>query len=211
MLPTASGGGPFALDGTPVAGNTSSANLALTGFSTIYTNDVIVLAVITNGSTLSSSFSTGGLTFNREPGLTPPSSGSGTTLDLFTAISAAAVSGATTFTVPNSAAFTTGLLFALSGAKTSAPFDVNALIPSVTNTNTVPAKITTTASNIFAFGMGVIGTTSPGSGYTNMDNGALAGVLCLNYKLTAAGPLAADVWNTVNTSGSIATAIVVGP
>ena len=102
---TSDGGGaaPFALDGSSVTGNTSSANLVLPGLSTTYGNDVVLVAIVTNGAAIST-VTGANLTFAREPGLTPPTAG-GSTCDLWYAVSGASALSSEVITIGNSGAF----------------------------------------------------------------------------------------------------------
>ena len=191
-----------------VTGHTTSANMALPGLTTTLTSDVVVVAIITNGSSITSVTSSH-LTFTRETGLTPPLGAGGTRLDIWTAVAAGTLSSEV-ITINNSAAFTTALAFALNGAKTSAPFDVNGAIPSTTNVLGPSATITTSASNTFAFGLAASTSNNAAAGYTNLNSTALANFLALYYKFSSV-TLSASIFDSVNENGSIATAIVKGP
>ena len=62
--PKAGGGGPFALDGTPVCANSGGTNaLALSGFSTTYSDDIVYVTLSTNGGPTTSISGVGGVTF----------------------------------------------------------------------------------------------------------------------------------------------------
>lgn len=209
------GGTPFAIEtGQPngVTNNSSSASMVMPSVTTTFANDVIIDVCITNGTVFSGVTSTGGITFAREPGLTPPSSG-GTTLDIFYAI--APSPGTYIITQGNTAAFTTCVAFAVTGAHSAAPFDTNAAIPAL-NSGTTAATITTTASNVLAFGFVVSGIANAATGFTNLNATALGNVLAINYMFattgtTPAAPLSAAPFYTAATSVSVATAIIKGP
>lgn len=210
VLPTGGGAAPFALDGSSVTGNTSSANLVLPGLSTTYGNDVVLVAIVTNGAAIST-VTSANLTFAREPGLTPPTAG-GSTCDLWYAVSGASALSSEVITIGNSGAFTTGLAFALSGIHTAAPFDANGAIPSTDASNGAnPAPtITTSTANDFAFGFAVSSTDAAATGYTNMNATALSNFLELAYKF-ASGTLVANPWKNGTTIAAVATAIIPGP
>ena len=204
--------GPFALDGTPVtANNAGASSVALTGVSTTYANDVIVVAVIGNGFPMLLP-TAAGLTFARHPSLTPPNNGT-TGCDLFYAIARSPLSNVTITVPQTSAVFITAVGFAISGAKITAPFDVNSTNPTAQSAPTT-GTITTNAPETIAFGVGSTNVDrSSGTSYARLPTvGATANTnfLYLAYRFVTS-PLAVDLWLNGAASCSISTAIVKAP
>lgn len=201
----AAGGIPLSLDGTPQTANATTSALALPAFTWSNANDIIVVTVVLNGFPVTS-VTGGGLTFAREPGLTPPTGGS-SSIEVWYAVASTAQSSVV-FTINTTAsAFTTGLVFAVTGAKTSAPFDVSGPSTSSSSTN---ATITTSATHTFAFGLGISAGSTPINGFTNMSATAAGNFLDLNYKIVST-TLSNVSWDSSPITGTIGTAIVQGP
>lgn len=197
---------PLSLDGTPQTNNNAGAtSFALPMFSTSNSNDVVIVAMTGNGFPLLAPTSAN-LTFSHHPGLTDPSGGS-SQCSIWYAIAASPLVNEVITVHQTSAAFFTGLVFAVTGGKTSAPFDVSG--PSMSSTATL-AAITTAASNTFAFGLLINGGPSPINSFTNMNATAAGNFVVLNYKIVSA-PLSGVNWDSSGAAGSIGTAIVQGP
>lgn len=203
-----SGGVTLSLDGTPQTVHAGAgAVLVLPPFSTTLTNDVIVVATISNGFSVSSVTDTAGLTFARMPALTPPNAGSSGLADIWFAVSPSALVADVVTVNFSASAFSTALVFGVNGAHTAAPFDTSG--PTTTVSGTL-ATLTTTASNTLGIGLAVISTPAPASGWTNMSSTAATGFLTLDTKIFSA-PQSGTVFDTGGTGVSIATAIIQGP
>jgi len=204
--------GPFALDGTPVTANSAGAtSVTLTGVSTTYANDVVIVAVIGNGFPFTAPTAPG-LTFARHPLLTAPNNGT-TGSDLFYAIARSPLSNVSITVPQNSSAFITAVGFAISGAKITAPFDVNSTNPTTQSAPTT-GTITTNAPETIAFGVGSTNVDrSSGTSYSRLPTvGATANTnfLYLGYRFVT-NPLAADLWLNGAAVASISTAVVKAP
>lgn len=197
---------PLSRDGTPQTGNVTASSLLLPAFTSSNANDVVCVGVTTNGYPVTS-VTGGGLTFARHPGLTPPTAGS-SSIELWYAFAASAVS-AVQFTINvTSSAYTTGLVFAVTGGKTSGnPFSASG--PS-TDSGTTTALITAAETNTFAIGMAVNPGNASVNGFTVMDATANGNFLLVSYKIVSA-PLVNQLWDDPGLSGTIGTAIVQGP
>lgn len=205
--------GPFAIDGTPVtANNTGATSVALAGVSTVYANDIIIVAVIGNGFPFLTPIATD-LSFTRHPSVIPPNNGT-TGCDLFYAIARKPINNITITAPQTSTAFITAVCFAISGAKIASPFDVNSAIPTVQSANPPTGTISTNAPETIAFGVASTNVDrSSGTSYSRLPTvGATANTnyLYLGYRFVTA-PLAANLWLNGSASCSISTAIVKAP
>jgi hypothetical protein len=207
------GGAPFALDGTPQPQNSVSASsLALPAFSTTFTNDVVCVALISNGG----------------PGLAPTGGGLTFTLrarandgvatdvtELWCAVASSALASQVITVNTTTSAFVTGVVFAFSGAKSASPFDSNGAIPNSTNSSSTNATFTTnnngTGGNDILIGMARTGGSVTADPAFTLIYGS--NFLGLNYKAVSTAQIASSwTWASgVVGGGSIADAIIQGP
>jgi hypothetical protein len=157
------GGTPLSLDGS--ANNFGSGTSISTTLTTTNANDVIIVGVAVNDTTITSVFG-GGLTWN----LRAQNGASGFPIYEWYAIAPSPLSGVTiTVNFAGSAGFTAISAFGISGASTSSPFDTHSGIPVTGNPD--PLSISTSNANDFIFGLFRMGSTaSPtsGSGWTQI-------------------------------------------
>ena len=132
-------------------------------------NDVIILDIAENGTTVSSISDTAGLTWHEE-------AVAGTAGDLiyqYYAIAPTALSADTiTVNFAGTTYFTDLNAFGVSGANTSSPFDTNASLPGTSNSRTVSAT-TSNANDIIiaAYRFSSDVTPSAGSGWNSISSG----------------------------------------
>jgi hypothetical protein len=192
---------PLSLDGTPVFANGSSGtSLALPAFSTSNPNDIILAPILSNGLPITS-ITGGGLTFARVPSFTP-----GANIDLWWAVAPSALSSVVfTLNWTGTDSYTTWGVLAVTGGKTSAPFDAAA---TAQTTGGAPyATLTTSAADTFAIGFAANSAASPGSGWTNIY---AANFLAVNYQIFSSTQ-SSDVFDTASQNASIVAAVVQGP
>lgn len=153
----------LALDGTTKTGSISGAatnTVASAAFTNSVANSIIIALISVNNSTLRtvSSISGGGLTWTKRTS----SSGTQSTFDIIDleiwwALAATALSAQViTATLSGTAVGATIGVFAVSGADTTTPFDVDASLPGIlqnfTTPGNAPAKsVSTTNANTFLF------------------------------------------------------------
>jgi hypothetical protein len=206
---------PFALDGTQqVANSGGSSALALPAFSTTYGNDVVYVALVTNGGP-GLAPTGGGLTFTLRARDNDGTSNDN--VELWSAIASSPLSGAVITVNTTSSAFVTGCIFAFSGTKSSSPFDSNAAIPAITSTGNYFIPPTFTTSNNGTVGNDILialgrtgGTVTAAAGFTLITGANFLGV---NYQLVSS-PQSAVTWTWATGTqggGSIADAIIQGP
>jgi hypothetical protein len=190
---------PLSLDGTPQFANASTASLALPAFTSSNSNDIILIPVISNGLPITS-ITGGSLTFARLTSFTPANN-----LDLWWAVAASPLSSVV-FTVNTTGnAFITAGVLAVTGGKTSAPFDA---VTTAQSTNPAAfATVTTDVANTFAIGMDGSSTNAPGSGWINVTS---ANFLTVNYQIFST-TVSGNVFDTANNQNSMVAAIVRGP
>ena len=156
------------LDGNAALASNPSTAIGSVTLTTTRANDVIILEIAQNGTTVTSVSDTAGLTWHQRAVLDPASNPSYE----YYAIAPNVLSGDT---IDVNYAKTPFLeyenAFGISGANTTSPFDPNLSSP-VTTTSS-PASLTTTNANDFVFASYVDGASpafpSPGSGWTAID------------------------------------------
>lgn len=197
----------MSLDGSTSNVNGSTTALAAT-LTTTKTNDVICVMVLTNaGPIISVSSPTLGAFAKRTNAGPSPNF-----IELWYKASPAVFNEAITV-ISTSAGYMTIIAFGVNGAKTSAPFDVNASLPTTGTAD--PLTISTTAVNTMAIG-GFGGTTNQptaGGGYTQIDN-TVNSFMLVEYQLLSAAQtnLSVTVGTGAGTTNrSIADALVQGP
>ena len=162
----------LALDGAPVAGNSSTQlpiTVTLSGFSTSSPNDVIVLLTQQDGTTAAPTISGGGLTWIQRA-----VTNSGTDyVYIFYAIASSPVSSATITITSNfggaPASYVSGIVFGISGANTSSPWDAGG---PVYGTTSASLSITTVNANTFLIGYWASANNNSytlGSGFSALD------------------------------------------
>lgn len=187
------------IDGTNSASGTSASTYTLT-ISTTQANDVLILASGTNVATGTASITaisdTAGLIWTKRA-----SSAIANTLsfvETWFAIAANPLTGNTiTVTLSQTAAGYQGIVFAVSGRNTTAPFDTNSSLPAIPAENTAPA-VSTTAASAFIFGVirsGGAANVSPGSGFTQI-NGTVLPLLAEYLNATSAQSSLALTYNS---------------
>lgn len=156
------GGVTLSLDGSAHAAPNAT-NIVTMSLTTTKTNDIIYVMSSGNGSDVSIVGSTLGA-FTRR--------GGGGSINGYWVLASSILTGEViTITYSGGATFVTGSAVAVNGAKTSAPFDVNGSIPTLTafGVPADPFSITTSAANtILIGGFGMNGTSNPtaGAGWT---------------------------------------------
>jgi hypothetical protein len=127
------------------------------------------------------------------------------------ALAAGTLSAQTITVTVTSATFNTIDIFAVNGAKTSAPFDVNGSLPAISATD--PVSVSTTAANtmILAAFRNSAGSSTAGTGFTLIGG---ADFQLTEYKIVSAAQtgLSVTMGTGAGTSnGAIGDAIVQGP
>ena len=178
----ASIGSTFAIDGTPQAVNASATTATTPGFSTTYCNNLVIVGVLTNGSSITSvTDSQSHLIFTKRA----TNSGGANDVDIWTA----PLSGAplTNDTITANAAggnYITIVVNSVTFYHTASPFDPNVLLP-FTNT-TGPCTFTTTNANDMLYGFAVQNTSVPDSGWSLLSNiTSSSGFLFGEYKIVS--------------------------
>lgn len=176
-IPHVPSGGGLALDGTPGYSQTSvngSNQFSVTGPTTSNATDIVILLTQTANTTSTISGVSGcGLTWTSRYN----------TLGNFQeyyAIAGATLSGCSITVTTSAAQFqaAAGLVFGISGANTSVPFDTNGAIPAYTSSYNTSPSVSTSANDTFIFSIGSpVGTVSPGSGFVNLETDATNNLL----------------------------------
>lgn len=200
------GGVTLSLDGSVHTPGTGT-NVATLTLSTTKTNNVIYVAIEANGSVASVVGSTLGAFTARATGA----------IVSFWALAPSILSSEViTLTYSGGTTFISATAFAVNGAHTAAPFDVNASIPTISSFGVPadPLSATTTAVNTMAIGaFRMSGTSNPtnGSGWTPIQlNGDF--LLTEVKLLSSAGSFSATIGTGVGDSNQgIVDAIVQGP
>ncbi len=204
--PAAGGGGPLSLDGS-VHGTSPGTNFAVLTLSTTKTNNIIYVASESNGS---------------------PTSVVGSTLGAFTARSAGAISSfwilapsilsseTITLTYSGGTSFISATAFAVNGANTSSPFDVNGSVPTLTSFGVPadPISLSTTANDTIIIGAYRFSSQSnptAGTGFTAIQlNGDF---LLTEYKIVSSAQTSLPITvgtGVGDTNQGIGDAIVMG-
>ena len=195
----------LALDGNGFYTTSAWSTSDTVTLTTAYVNDVIILDIAENGTTVSSISDTAGLTWQEK-------AVAGTGNDLiyqYYAISPNALS-ADAITVNFTGGATQAELnaFGIAGANTSSPFDTNASIPTTSATGTVSATTSNANDLIFAaYRFGSDASPSAGSGWTAIN--ASGGYYLSEYQIVSAtqARLVATA-STTDENGGIIDAVV---
>jgi large repetitive protein len=200
----ATGSGTLALDGHGFTNKPTWSNSTSVSLTTTKANDVIILDVVQNGSSVNTVTDTAGLTWHQRA-----VTGSGSqTISEYYAIAPNALSGDSITVATAGAAFYTDLnAFAVSGANTASPFDNNLSTP-VTAASSTAAVTTSNANDMIIAGYRFASDAAPaaGSGWTTIN--AASGYYLSEYKIvstTQAGLVATA--STADQNGGIVDAI----
>jgi hypothetical protein len=190
---------PFALDGTPVAANTTGTSVGLNSFSTTYPAIVYIMQVGNGGAQITPSG--GGLTWN----LRASNLLAGSTIALYYAIAVSPVSA--NFTASQTSSdFMTALIFAFSGAAAS-PFDTNGSIPVAANG---PTFSTDNANDIII--AGAVTNSTIDSPFTSLSASATTNFLGNGYRIVSATQSSQQAaWAGNSALNSVYDAIKQGP
>jgi hypothetical protein len=198
---------PFALDGTPVDGNSgSSDSFALPGLSTTYGNVIVYCYIVSNGGPVTGVTSSG-LTWAMRA--EAESAGPSEVCEIWYAKSASALSNHVITVATTTAAFITAGACAFSGANFESPFDGNAAIPKFVDGNASTVDWTTTSADDILIGAARATIASPtaGAGFTQLLG---ANFTLAQYKIVAApqSALSFTFGSGAIGGGSVADAIV---
>jgi hypothetical protein len=169
----------LSIDGTPALGSSSGSATVTCTLTTSLTNDIVIIYVHINHATVSVSNITGGLTWALRKRFTGNSVGE----EVWWALAATAQS-AVTFTVNLSGTPTNSDAgcFAINGANTSTPWDVNGSLPATGTASSASAPtvtgVSTTNANTMLLGMYGTQTgssSSVGASYTLIQVGGSFG------------------------------------
>jgi hypothetical protein len=200
----------FGIDGTAFTKRPStSQNTATVALTTKNANDVIILDIIQNDSSVASVSDAAGLTWHQRAMSTVSGVGSDTIYEYYaiapTALSADAISvsfkGATSYVDLNA--------FGVSGANTASPFDV--VGPATATAGAASISTNSADDLIFAgYRFWLNETPTAGSGWSTIDSGA--GYYLSEYQLVAAKQAALMATaSTTDQNGGIVDAIARGP
>jgi hypothetical protein len=202
--PAATGGGatPFALDGTPVGftGTPGTTSLNLSGFTTTFGNNINMVAITSSGAPVVSITDTAFNVYSKITG--------GGNYELWFAKCASPQAGNVVTITLTAGSFTSVSLSSFSGAKFSAPFDVNGSLPA----NGAAVTFSTTDANDILYGMSV---TSTGTGTAvapwNTIYNTSGAFLAVEYQSVSATQSGTSLNFTDNGGNQIAVALVQGP
>ena len=186
----------------PAASGGTSSNVTLT---TANPNDVIILNIAENSTTVSSISDTAGLTWQERA----VAGGSGALLYQYYAIAPNALSADTiTVNFAGTVSYDALNAFGIAGANTSSPFDTNAAIPATANSGTASATTSEANDLIFAAYRFYSATPGSGSGWTPIQTGS--GGVISEYQIVSAtqSGLVATA-NMTGENGGIVDAVVV--
>jgi hypothetical protein len=209
---SAGGGGGWLnpLDGAAHANSSGATTTAV--LTTTKINNIIVAFITTNGGGVSD-----GCTLNGTAMTLRATAGVGSSImEMYWILSAGILTAANVVYTPTSANFTTVDVFAINGAHTAAPFDVNGVLPVIGSAD--PLSISTTAANTIIIGgfRNTTGTTSPGAGYTAIGTGGVGTTdfQLIEYQIVSSAQSGLSVTMGTGAGSSnhcIADAIVQGP
>jgi hypothetical protein len=199
---------PFGLDGKDFANKSTPTTSASVTLTTTQANDVIILDIVQNGTSVSSVTDAAGLIWHQRA-----VTGTGVqTIYEYYAIAPSALSAdAITVNFAGAASYADLNAFAVSGANTSSPFDSNVSVPATPASST--GVVTTSNANdliVAGYRFGANAAPAAGSGWTAINAGG-------NYYLseyqivssTQAGLVATA--STSDQNGGIVDAIVQAP
>lgn len=192
-----------ALDGSNYAINFFGTSQAVT-LSTTNTNDLIVVDIVTTGGPVTS-VTASGLTFS--PHASAYNSASG--VERWTAVASGTLSSETITVNTTSSGVLIVVVFGVSGANTSSPWQVSAVTGENASGGVDPLSISPTAA---AFVVGLYQSTitnapTAGSGFTAILDGSTSGAgICSEYEVVASS---GAVSVTLNTGAGNATAGIV--
>lgn len=204
-----SGGLTLSLDGVGGVGTTGSGNSTTATMSTSLPNDIIIVFVATNFTTVASvSGSTlGAFAFRASSG----AGSAGPIEEWWVRAPSALTSEVITVTITTGPTFIAATAFAVNGGKLSgSPFDG---VSAVTGTSD-PLSITTASANTFIMGGFRVGTASPtaGAGYTAIQLNSNFELSEYKIVSTTQTGLSVTIGTGVGTAnGGIADALVQGP
>jgi hypothetical protein len=180
------------------SGGTTTQTLTLT---TTKTDDILVLYVQVNDTTVSTVTSSG-LTWTRRATVF---SGGVSTVDEWYAVAASPLaSHVITITYAGTASFSIATVFAVNGGKTSAPYDVNGSLP---GTSAGGSTFSTTATNtMIVYGCATLGSVP--SGYTAIHHELFWSV---GYKVVSSAQSSVTVPFTDSPNPCVIDALVLGP
>ena len=175
------------IDGTPVSGIISGAattTVASAAFTSSNSNDVVIALVTPIDTATVSSISGGGLTWIKRVAFTITTSSFdvASTEEWYAIAASPLTSQVITATLSGPATAATITIFAISGANTTTPFDVNVSLPAtnsdVTGTSTAPTVtgISTTNANTFLISF----VHLPGNGVTLTEPAGFTRILAVN-------------------------------
>jgi hypothetical protein len=195
------GGVVLTLDGTPATNNASSGTSITTTLTTTKTNDVIICAILINGTTVTGVTDVAGLTWTKHAETTPSK------LYIWYAVSTGILSGdVITFNFLSATTFTTTSCWGINGANTASPFDPNASIPTVAASGTVSISTTNADTFIISAYRCANSTPTAGAGFTALTG---ANFLLTQYQIvtSAQSSLALPVTGCTTNTGGIGDAV----
>lgn len=208
---------PFALDGSTTAHSTSSTN-TITGVSTAFANDIIVLLdvnnISSNVSTISSISDTAGLTWTQLGAFTYDSV-NGDEANIYYAKSSGILSS-DTVTVNYCGGcglgnFGTTTVLGISGAHFASPLDSNASNPG-SATNGTASSMTTSNANDFLVEVASTGCQSPGSlGAWTAVSASAANCMISAYQIVSASGSQTTNWGSATPRANMIGAFIKGP
>ena len=195
----------MAIDGNGLFSTFSSSASDSVTLTTADGNDVIILNVAENGTSVSSVSDTDGLTWHEKA----VAGTAGNLIYQYYAVAPTALSADTiTVTFAGTSYFTDLNAFGITGANTSSPFDTNASLPATANSGTASAT-TSNADDLVlaAYRFGSDTSPSAGSGWTAINSGS--DYFLSEYQIVAAtqSGLAATA-STTDEDGGIVDAVV---
>ncbi len=197
---------PISLDGSAI-GNSGSTGSTTVTLTTTQANDVIVVFVVTNfasSTTVSSpTLGTFALRATASPGSQPITEWYSVSVGILTSeVITISSSGGT---------FVTATAFAVHGAKTSAPFDLNGSLPATSTTDPVSVSTTSAPTMVIGGFRANVASTPAGTGYTVIQSNSFFALTEYQIVSSPQSGLSVTMGSGAGTSGgSIGDAIVQG-
>lgn len=194
----------LALDGTPATAYAGTGSTIALTITTTQSNDVLIFAILPNDGNPASGISGGGLTWTKRTSTVVccfPNN-----IDEWWAIAPSPLTGVTITATLSSSTFYSGALFAISGANTSTPYDVNGSLP-VTGIGNTPLTLSTTNADTFIINEQRFASTSsptPDAGWTGIASGG-GGYFLVEYKIVSSPQTSLTI-----SSGSTGSSAVIG-
>jgi hypothetical protein len=197
----------FGTDGTPQAANAGATSVVLPAFSTSFCNDLIVVGVVTNGSTITSvTDSQSHLTFTKRA----TNAGGANNLDIWTAPASVVLTGDVITVQAGGGSFITAVINAVTFYHVASPFDPNGALPFVNTTGN--CSFTTSNANDMLYGFTVQSTSTPDAGWSLLSNiTSSTGFLFGEYKIVSTTQSATNAGSTSLVTNIVCDAIQQGP